>query len=243
MWSFIKNQIENVGSAISGVANTHADASENEPQRPQLSPHSAELLYEEATKLMSASQFSAAASKLSTAVASGHPRSHAALSWVLLWGRDGVFIDSRKAFQLANRGSQLGCDWSKGVLAYCYMCGFGVAANEEVGFDLASESSSTSYGQFCLGYAHFYGVGGAPKNNTLAMKHFASAQGNAEAQHYVGHMLEKGIGVPSNKAEALTWYKASAAQGYSAAIVSMQRLLPRKVQKSALEFHFKQFNE
>jgi TPR repeat protein len=243
MWSFIKNQIENVGSAISGVANAHAGACEDESLRPQLSAYSAELIYEEATKFMSASQYAAAASKLSTAVASGHPRAHAVLSWLLLWGRDGVFIDSRKAFQLANRGSQMGCDWSKGVLAYCYMCGFGVAANEEAGFELACESSSTNYGQFCLGYAHFYGVGGAPKNNTLALKHFASAQGNAEAQHYVGHMLEKGIGVPPNKIEALTWYKAAAAQGSSAAVVSMQRLLPRKVQKLALEFHFKQLNE
>ena len=206
-------------------------------QTPQIS---LDMMHAEAMELLLNSRFADAVSILSQAVASGHPRSHADLSWLLLWGRDGVFIDYRRAYHLADAGYRLGCDWSKGALAFCYLCGRGVSANEALGFELASDCASTSYGQFCLGYAYFYGIGGAPKKNMLAIKHFASAQGNAEAQHYVGHMLEHGIGIPSNKAEALTWYKAAAAHGHSAAIVSMQRLLPRKIQKSALETHLKQ---
>jgi TPR repeat protein len=238
MWSFIKNQIENVGSIVVGIAaEDDSTASQSGTSRSQ---RSLDSVHEEAIKLLSTGQCAVAASMLSEAVACGHPRSHADLSWLLLWGRDGVFIDHRKAFNLAENGSRLGCDWSKGALAFCYMSGRGVAANEELGFDLASECAATSYGQFCLGYAHLYGIGGAPRKNMLAMKHFASAKGNAEAQHYVGHLLEIGIGVPPDKSEALTWYKASAAQGYSAAILSMHKLLPRKIQKSALETHFKQ---
>jgi TPR repeat protein len=235
MWSFVKNTIERVGiigSSHSDSCNVDAGA-----QNPQISHRS---MHAEATELLLNGQYADAASILSQAIASGHPRSHADLSWMLLWGRDGVFIDNRRAFQLADAGNRLGCDWSKGVLALCYLCGRGVAADETLGFELASDSASTCYGQFCLGYAHFYGIGGAPKKNMLAIKHFASAQGNAEAQHYVGHMLENGIGIPPSKADALTWYKAAAANGHTAAIVSMQRLLPRKIQKSALETHLQQ---
>jgi TPR repeat protein len=238
MWSFIRSQIESAGGIIVGtpdVADSVAAQSDTCP-----SQRSLDSKHQEAIQLLSTGQCAAAAAILSDAVACGHPRSHADLSWLLLWGRDGIYIDHRKAFHLAENGSRLGCDWSKGALAFCYLSGRGVAANEALGFDLASESSSTSYSQFCLGYAHFYGIGGAPKKNILAMKHFASAHGNAEAQLHVGHMLENGIGIPPNKAEALTWYKSAAAQGYSAAIVSMQKLLPRKIQKSALETHFAQ---
>lgn len=238
MWSFLKNQIDSVSSILSSDSSPIESASGS--QLPQISQDS---MHAEATKLILSGQYADAVSILSKAVASGHLRSHADLSWLLLWGRDGVFIDYRRAFHLADTGNRLGCEWSKGALALCYLCGRGVAADEALGFDLASNGASTSYGQFCLGYAHFYGIGGAPKKNMLAIKHFASAQGNAEAQHYVGHMLENGIGVPPNKVEALTWYKASAAHGHSAAIVSMQRLLPRKIQKSALETHLKQLAE
>lgn len=238
MWSFIKNQVESVGSIIVGtpaVADSAATQSDScNSQRSLDSKH------EEAIRLLLTGQCAAAAAILSDAVACGHARSHADLSWLLLWGRDGIYIDHRRAFHLAEKGSRFGCDWSKGALAFCYISGRGVAVDEALGFDLASESASTSYSQFCLGYAHFYGIGGAPKKSILAMKHFASAHGNAEAQHHVGHMLENGIGILPNKVEALSWYKSAAAQGYSAAIVSMQKLLPRKVQKSALETHFAQ---
>ena len=241
MWSFLKNTIESVGS----IAGFPPDSSDSPAKReePQLPSHSLDSMHEEATELLLNGQYADAASMLSQAVTFGHPRSHADLSWLLLWGRDGVFIDYRRAFRLAEAGTRLGCDWSKGALALCYLCGRGVALDEALGFELACDCASTCYGQFCLGYSHFYGIGGAPRKNVLAIKHFGSAQGNAEAQHYVGHMLENGIGVPPNKADALTWYKAAAARGHSAAIVSMQRLLPRKIQKSALETHLKQLAE
>jgi len=240
MWSFIQNQIESVGVAMDLSRYAPAQNSgQAEQQSSRLSE--ADSMYEEATRFLHTGQFVAAAANLSNAVALGHPRSHADLSWLLLWGRDGIFIDYRKAFQLAESGHRLGCDWSKGALALCYLCGRGVAPNEASGFDLASECASTSYGQFCLGYAHWYGIGGAPKNSALAIRHFASAQGNAEAQHHVGHMLENGNGVPPNKAEAISWYKAAAVQGHSAAIVSLQRLLPRKLEKSALESYIGHF--
>ena len=242
MWSFIKNQMESAGAIFNLDSHSGSDSDATQSQLQSLQP-SLDSMHENAVQLLTSGQFASAASILSHAVSHDHPRSHAELSWLLLWGRDGVYIDYRRAFQLAERGFRLGCDWSKGALALCYLCGRGVAANEALGFDLASECSSTSYGQFCLGYAHLYGVGGAPKKSMLAIRHFASAQGNAEAQHYVGHMLENGIGVPHNKAEAVGWYRASAAQGHSAAVVSLNRLLPRKPQKSALEVHLKQESE
>ena len=241
MWSFIKNQIESAGIALDLGADASAQNSSQVEEQQGSRLSAADAIYEESIKFLSTGRFVEAAASLSNAVAHSHPRSHGDLSWLLLWGRDGVFIDYRKAFQLAESGHRLGCDWSKGALALCYLCGRGVAPDEALGFDLASECASTSYGQFCLGYAHLYGIGGAPKKSALAIRHFASAQGNAEAQHYVGHMLENGNGIPPNKAEAITWYRAAAAQGHSAAIVSLQRLLPRKLEKSALETYINHF--
>jgi hypothetical protein len=40
-----------------------------------------------------------------------------------------------------------------------------------------------------------------------------AAQGNADAQFYLGSLYEKGDGVPRNYAEATKWYEKAAAQG------------------------------
>jgi TPR repeat protein len=241
MWTLIKNRIESVGSIMAGATSVSDTAAARSD--PHISQRSLDDMHQEAMTLVLSGQCASAASILSDAVALRHPRSHADLSWLLLWGRDGLSFDYRKAFHVAQNGTQLGCVWSKGALAFCYLSGRGVAANEALGFDLASQSADTSYGQFCLGYAHFYGIGGAPKKSNIAMKYFVSAQDNAEALHHVGHMLENGIGAPPNKAEALSWYKAAAAQGCAAASSRVLSLLPRKVQKSALEVYLKQLIE
>jgi hypothetical protein len=41
--------------------------------------------------------------------------------------------------------------WSKGALALCHLCGWGVKQDADLGLYLAEESAGTGYGQFCLG--------------------------------------------------------------------------------------------
>ncbi len=42
-------------------------------------------------------------------------------------------------------------------------------------------------------------------------------QGNAEAQHYLGFMYFKGLGVPEDDAEAMKWFRKAAEQGHAGA--------------------------
>lgn len=55
----------------------------------------------------------------------------------------------------------------------------------------------------------------ASKNYPQAVKWYkkAAEQGNASAQHSLGHMLKDGLGVKKNYSLALKWYKLAAAQG------------------------------
>ena len=46
-------------------------------------------------------------------------------------------------------------------------------------------------------------------------------EGDAEAQHYVGEIFEKGLGREPDYAEALAWYKRAAEQGYNRSQVSI----------------------
>ncbi len=46
-------------------------------------------------------------------------------------------------------------------------------------------------------------------------------EGNAEAQHYVGEIHEKGLGIDPDYEEAAKWYKKAADQGYSRSMVNL----------------------
>ena len=65
-------------------------------------------------------------------------------------------VDHAAAYQLAEKGKMLGCLWSKGALALCYLCGWGVEQDADLAMLMAAESAATGYGQFCIGCAsHF----------------------------------------------------------------------------------------
>ncbi len=49
----------------------------------------------------------------------------------------------------------------------------------------------------------------------------ASEQGDPAAQHGLGHIYEKGLGVPHDHAEAVKWYKKAAVQGFAWAQYSL----------------------
>jgi hypothetical protein len=56
-------------------------------------------------------------------------------------------------------------------------------------------------------------------DNATALKTFQSlaAQGNAEAQNYLGQLYAHGQGVPQDYAQAREWYEKAAAQGHALA--------------------------
>ena len=56
-------------------------------------------------------------------------------------------------------------------------------------------------------------------DNATALKTFQSlaAQGNAEAQNYIGQLYAHGQGVPQDYVQAREWYEKAAAQGHALA--------------------------
>jgi len=72
----------------------------------------------------------------------------------------------------------------------------------------------------------FYEGRGVPRDYPAAFKLFldVARTGDAAAQESVGYMLERGLGVETNPAEALVWYAKSAKQGNPAAQLNLGTL-------------------
>ena len=68
------------------------------------------------------------------------------------------------------------------------------------------------------------------KDYATAFKEFEAKQGNAEAEAYLGRMYLLGQGVPTDRNEAIKWFKASSDQGNADAqfFLGTIYLLPRK---------------
>ncbi len=85
----------------------------------------------EAEELCASGQFAAAIVPLQRAIDFGDLPSSALKAWLHIAGRKGVFAkDVSRAFKLAEVGARLGCHHCQGVLAYCYLKGFGCEKNE-----------------------------------------------------------------------------------------------------------------
>ena len=52
----------------------------------------------------------------------------------------------------------------------------------------------------------------------------SAREGDPKAQHYVGHIFEKGLGVDPNYAEAARWYKKAAEADNTRAMISLAQL-------------------
>ena len=176
----------------------------------------------EAEELCASGQCAAAAVALKLAVDLGHLPSRALKAWLLLDGREGVAEDYNGAFELVEEGARLGCHHCQGVMAWCYMWGYGCEEDEERSLELARESSGkgSRYGQHVLGQFYEYGFGGVAQDGAqaLALHRLAAAQNLDEAQFSLGHMYYHGIGVAEDLAEALRLYQLAAAQGHPDAL-------------------------
>lgn len=154
-------------------------------------------------------------------------RTLADLSWMLLWGHsdDGV-VDHAAALQLAVRGDDMGCLWCRGALALCYLCGWAVKQDIEHALYLAEDSAATGFGQFCVGYSQYLGLGIDAPNYTRALKRLAFIKGNAVAQFFVAQMLELGQGAVRNTSRAIRWYSLAAEAGHQPSADCLRRLSP-----------------
>jgi len=181
----------------------------------------------EAEELCASGQCAAAIVALQRAIHLGHLPSIALKAWLLLWGREGVAMDEDIAFELAEEGARLGCHHCQGVLAFCYLRGFGCETGELRLLELARESSGrgSRYGQYALGWMHYHIAGGLEMDDaqTVAFYRLAAAQGLGEAQHSLGCMYHDGLGVAQDHTAALRLYQLAAAQGHPDALYWVAR--------------------
>jgi TPR repeat protein len=179
----------------------------------------------EAEELCASGQCAAAVVALQLAIDFGDSNSRALMAWLLIAGREGVAEERERGFELAEEGVGLGCYHCQGVLAYCYLFGYGCEEDEARSLELARESSGrgSRYGQLTLGGLHRYGAGGLAEDNAqaLALYRLAAAQGLDGAQGNLGHMYDNGEGVAQDYAEALRWYQLAAAQGHPMALYNV----------------------
>ncbi len=183
----------------------------------------------EAEELCASGQCAAAVVPLQRAIDLGHFPSRALMAWLLIDGREGVAEDQKRGRKLAEEGARLGCHHCQGVMAWCYLNGFGFDDEESEdewpdekyaqSFELARESSGkgSRYGQLTLGELHRHSShpsGLVPDSaQKVALYRLAAAQGLDGAQLKLGDTHYWGYGVARDYAEALRWYKLAAAQG------------------------------
>ena len=176
-------------------------------------------LYNRAMSLVAIGQCVAAMVCLNLAAARGHLPSRALMAHMLICYREGVAWDYRTAFELVVEGTRLGCHHCQGVMAFCYLHGFGCVIDEARSLELALESSGSGsgsrYGQYVLGRLYHHGAGGVAQDyaQALAFYRLAAAQNLDDAQYSLGVLYYVGLGVAQDYAEALRWYKLAAAQG------------------------------
>jgi TPR repeat protein len=176
----------------------------------------------EAEELCTLGQCAAALVPLQRAIDMGHLPSRALKAWLLLDGREGVAQDRNRAFELVEEGTRSGCHHCQGVLAECYLWGYGCEQDEERSLELARESSGkgSRYGQHVLGLFYRWGGGGVAEDyaQALALYRLAAAQNFGGAQFSLGSMYYLGRGVAEDVAEALRLFQLAAAQGHPHAL-------------------------
>ena len=155
-----------------------------------------------------------------------HFKSRAHIAWLSINGRKGVIADERTAFMLAEESSRLGCKDSKGVLAYCYLYGYGCPKDVGRSRLLANDSSESGsmYGQLVLGKLYHSEAArllGRNYSEAIGLYRLSAAQGLDEAQNTLGYMHHNGICVSLSYTTARQWFQLAAAQGHPSALYSI----------------------
>jgi TPR repeat protein len=107
---------------------------------------------------------------------------------ILLEGRKGVPKNLKRAFDLASIGAEFGCPHCKGVLARCYLAGYGCQLDLALAERLAQESADAGsrYGLYVLGWLAY------EKGRVVAAKTYwkkAADLGLAVAQFNLASLL------------------------------------------------------
>jgi TPR repeat protein len=182
-------------------------------------------LLKEAEELCASGQYAASAVALKLAVDLGHLPSRALMAHMLIDGREGVAKDCNGAFELVEEGARLCCHHCQGVMARCYLGGYGCVRDAARSLELARESSrkGSRFGQYTLGELYRQGEGGVAQDHAqaVALYRLAAAQNLDDAQFSLGLMYYSRLGVAQDHDEALRLFQLAAAQGHPTALYNI----------------------
>ena len=146
-------------------------------------------------------------------------------------GGEGGAKDWDGAVELVEEGARLGCHHCQGVMASCYLGGYGCVRDEARSLELARESSGkgSRYGQCVLGRLYEHGEGGVAQDDDQALVFYrlTAAQNLDEAQYSLGDMcwnspcMRTAAQRRLDDAEALQLFQLAAAQGLPAALYNV----------------------
>jgi TPR repeat protein len=214
-------------------------------------PPQVQACADEAERLLAARQYAAAAEQLLQAIGMGHLPSRALMAWLLVWGREGIAKDERRALELVEEGVLMGCEHCQGVLAFCIhndqsvIVGNVIVMRDDdpekekqtLRLALQSSKSGSRYGHYVLGTL-YSDQDGNISERTLSLWQQAADQGLDAAQLAMGHSLYMhGIGNLDDHPEALRFYRLAAAQGQPSAsfCVGLMHELGHGVPEDAVE--------
>ena len=169
----------------------------------------------DAKELCATGQYAIAMPRLQCAINFWHLPSIAHMAWLLIDGREGVTIDTKRALELAEKGFLSGCNHCKGVLAMLYMLGYRVNHDAKRSLELARESSDAGsrYGHYALASLHRLGMGGLSQDysKAIALYRLAAEQALDTAQCELGLLLLEGCGECLDD-DGLQWLQLAADQ-------------------------------
>jgi len=175
-----------------------------------------EGLFEEGGRLYDAGQYQECAAAYKRAAAAGHTHARSRLAELLIAGRQGVRRDESRAFKLAAAGAQIGCMHCIGVLARCYISGFGVPKDAAKGFELGIESAEAGSitGLFAVGLCYYNGDGvDQDYNEAVRLLSRSARLGHACSVSVLATMAFNGFGCKQSDEQAVRLYVWGASLG------------------------------
>lgn len=187
-------------------------------------PQSLRLRFQLARALLRAKRSDDAIPMLMDVADKGYKIAFSNLGGMYLFDRN----QPNEALKWFERGVKAGDEASEYHLAEMYMDGLGVPQSMAQAIRLFSPSAerNTAVSIYKIGDIYARGDHTVARDYTKALQYLqrAAGLGFARAQNDIGYMLEQGMGLPKNLAEAVKWYRVAGEQGWGQSQVNLGRL-------------------
>lgn len=125
-------------------------------------------------------------------------------------------IAAEKAVKYLTQAIELGSNYARVELAFCYETGFGVDQDYQKAFDLYQQAADNNYPYANTKLAVYYEDGVLGEENTAeAFKHYqiAAEAGLPDSLYHLGRYYKYAVGIPENPEEALKLFNQAAEAG------------------------------